>query len=204
MEKSKHRASRNLARNARGSEIAEFAMILPLLFLFLIGIFWFGQAFLIYGTITNAARDGARAAVNPSCATCTGVDPSANAWNIIQSDLQAAHVNPILLQQPTTPPSLCACVLNGSASGCTSATVSCDSEENNICVQGVTHSGSSITEGLVQLSSSAAGGSLPAGAGECGVSISFQYPYTFWLPFTTLDKRTVNLRAQAQMRAERQ
>jgi len=30
---------------ARGLEIAEFAMILPMLFLLLIGIFWFGQAF---------------------------------------------------------------------------------------------------------------------------------------------------------------
>jgi Flp pilus assembly protein TadG len=206
MKKRLGRMWRALARHGGGSEVVEFAMILPLLFLFLIGIFWFGQAFRIYGTITNAARDGVRAAVNPSCATCTGVDPSANAWNTIQSDLQAAHINPSLLQQPTTPPALCACIANGSAVGCTSSTVSCDSEENNICVQGVSHTGAnnSLSETLVQLSSTVAGSNLPAGAGECGVSVSFQYPYTFWLPFTTLDNRTVNLRAQAQMRAERQ
>jgi hypothetical protein len=42
------------------------------------------------------------------------------------------------------------------------------------------------------------------GAGECGISVSFQYPYAFWLPGTPLNNQTVNLRAQAQMRAETQ
>jgi Flp pilus assembly protein TadG len=199
---------RSLARAVRGSEIAEFAMILPMLFLLLIGVFWFGQAFRIYGTITNAARDGARAAVAPGCATCAGVDPSASAWTVIQNDLQAAHINPSVLRQPTSPPPVCACLAGASATSCTTATVPCDSEETNICVQGVTHTGSNNTlnEGLVQLSSTvqATGSTLSGGAGECGISVSFQYPYTFWLPFTSLDKQTINLRAQAQMRAESQ
>ncbi|MGA9977139.1 MAG: TadE family protein, partial [Candidatus Sulfotelmatobacter sp.] len=47
---------------ADGSEIAEAALVLPLMFMMLIGIFWFGQAFSMYGTITHAARQGARAA----------------------------------------------------------------------------------------------------------------------------------------------
>jgi hypothetical protein len=192
---------RDSLRNARGSEIAEFAMILPMLFLLLIGIFWFGQAFRIYGTMTNAARDGARAAVTPSCATCSAVDPSVDAWNVIKSDLQAAHINPNLLKPPTSPPALCACSATGSATSCTTAAVACDTEEGNICVQGVTHTGvnNTLGEGLVQLSST-----IPGGAGECGISVSFQYPYAFWLPFTSLNKQTINLRAQAQMRAESQ
>jgi hypothetical protein len=208
VQKSAETTWRRLARSARGSEIAEFAMILPMLFLLLIGIFWFGQAFRTYGTITNAARDGARAAVAPACATCGSVDPSVNAWTVIQNDLQAAHINPNLLQQPTPPPTLCACGLGASAgaTSCTTPQVLCDSEESNICVQGVSHTGvnNTLNEGLVQLSSTVAGNPLPGGAGECGISVSLQYPYTFWLPFTSLSSQTINLRAQAQMRAESQ
>ena len=53
---------RCLARDARGTEIAEMAVVLPLLFMLLMGIFWFGEAFRVYGTLTQAARAGARAA----------------------------------------------------------------------------------------------------------------------------------------------
>jgi len=203
MQKRVRTIGRCLAGCTRGSEIAELAMILPLLFLLLIGIFWFGQAFRIYGAITNAAQDGARAAVAPSCTTCGGVDPSLNAWSTIQNDLLAAHINPSLLQQPANPPALCACTANGSATGCGSTTVPCDSKVGNICIQGVTHSTSGVAEGNVQLSSTSSP-NLSGGAGECGVSVSFQYPYTFWLPFTSLDKQQVLLRAQAQVRAETQ
>jgi Flp pilus assembly protein TadG len=196
------------AQNTLGSEIAEFAMILPILFLLLIGIFWFGQAFRIYGTISNAARDGARAAVAPNCSSCGGAnDPTQNAWTAIQNDLQAAHINPNLLQQPANPPALCACSSTGNITGCTSTTVPCDTGQTNICVQGVTRSGGTppkINEGNVQLSSTVSSSTLAAGAGECGISVSFQYPYSFWLPFTSLDKQQVLLRAQAQMRAESQ
>jgi len=38
----------------------------------------------------------------------------------------------------------------------------------------------------------------------CGVQISFQYPYTFSLPFTTLNFSTINLTAKVQMRMENQ
>ena len=61
---------RRLARDTRGTEIAETAVVLPMLFMILMGIFWFGQAFRIYGTLTQATRAGARAAVAPVCATC--------------------------------------------------------------------------------------------------------------------------------------
>ena len=46
---------RKLVRDTRGAEIAEAAAVLPLMFMMLLGIFWFGQAFSIYGTITRAA-----------------------------------------------------------------------------------------------------------------------------------------------------
>ncbi|MGB6332406.1 MAG: TadE/TadG family type IV pilus assembly protein, partial [Candidatus Sulfotelmatobacter sp.] len=70
-------------------------MILPLFFMIFLAILWFGQGFRIYGTITRAAREGARAAVAPVCTTCAGSsDPSANAWSAVQSAMQAAHLDP--------------------------------------------------------------------------------------------------------------
>jgi Flp pilus assembly protein TadG len=202
MQKPSKAIRRSLPRDSRGSEIAEFALILPLLFLALFGIFWFGQAFRIYNAITNAARDGARAAVAPDCATCGESNPTANAWKAVQNDLNSAHINPAALQQPTTLPGLCACGA-GAATSCTGgAVVGCDTSQNNICVQGVNHTGRrhrTLVEDNVELASTAAGG-----AGECGISVSFVYPFTFTLPFTSLNNQIVNLRAQAQMRVETQ
>jgi Flp pilus assembly protein TadG len=193
----------HLADDSRGSEIAETAIILPLLFMMLLAVFWFGQAFHIYGAITHAAREGARAAVAPPCATCSSSnDPSANAWSAVQSAMQAAHLNPAQLQQPTTNPALCACSPSASTTTCSSSTVSCDSGETNICVQGVSHpdgNSNPAVESNVQLSAPGEGG-----AGECGVSVSFQYPFSFSLPFSSLNNTKVNLQAQAQMRAETQ
>jgi hypothetical protein len=191
----------NPACGTRGAEIAETAMILPLLFVFVMAVFWFGQAFRIYGTITQAARQGARAAVAPACATCAASnDPSANAWAAVKSTMQAAHLDPTQLQQPTTLPPLCPCSSSASGTSCSPSTVSCDSGETNICVQGVSRSGGNPpTESNVELSAPGQGG-----AGECGISVSFQYPYSFWLPFSTLNKETIQLRAQAEMRAESQ
>ncbi len=44
----------------KGQSIIEFALILPLFILFIIGIFELGRAFFSYIAITNAAREGAR------------------------------------------------------------------------------------------------------------------------------------------------
>ncbi|MGA8501270.1 MAG: TadE family protein [Candidatus Sulfotelmatobacter sp.] len=192
-----------MARSADASEIAETAMILPLFFMIFLAILWFGQGFRIYGTITRAAREGARAAVAPVCTTCGGSNnPSANAWTAVQSAMQAANLNPAQLQQPTVHPGLCNCSPTATTTSCSSTTVACDGSESNICVQGVTHphgNSNPALEDNIQLSAPVNGA-----AGECGVSVSFQYPYKFWLPFSSLNNQTINLRAQAQMRAETQ
>jgi Flp pilus assembly protein TadG len=183
-----------------GSQVAEAALVLPLMFTILLGIFWFGQAFSIYGTLTHAARQGARAAVAPACATCGGTnDPSTNAYNAIQSALQAAKLDPNKLQKPSTLPGLCAC--GSSNTSCTGGgVVRCDGGQSKICVQGVSRVGNGPPDvDSVQLSSASGGG-----AGVCGLSVSFLYPYSFWLPGTSLNKRQILLRAQAEMRVETQ
>jgi Flp pilus assembly protein TadG len=57
-------------KSETGAEIAEAAFVLPLVFMFLFGMVWFGRAFNIYTTITSAAREGARTAARATCTTC--------------------------------------------------------------------------------------------------------------------------------------
>src|SRR6266568_5521060 len=85
--------ARRLANERRGAEIAEAAAVLPLMFMMLLGIFWFGQAFSIYGAITRAAQEGARAGAVQECATCTATTTSAtNAINAVQTALLASKL----------------------------------------------------------------------------------------------------------------
>ena len=53
-------------RDARGAELIEFAMVLPLFLLLTAGIFDFGMMFRTYEAVTNAAREGARVGVLPA------------------------------------------------------------------------------------------------------------------------------------------
>jgi hypothetical protein len=53
----------------RGAELIEFALILPLLLLIMLGIVDFGFMFQRYEVLTNAAREGARVAVLPGYTT---------------------------------------------------------------------------------------------------------------------------------------
>jgi len=183
---------RSLARSTRGAEIAESAMILPLLFMLVMAIFWFGQAFRIYGTITHAARQGARAAVAPVCATCAAASSTQNALNAISavnSALAAAKVDPKQVQAPSPVPALCPC--GSSSSSCTAVQCEANASTSNVCVQP-----------NVQLSYT----SVLGGAGACGTSVSFgyRYPYHFVIPYTTLDLGNITLPARAQMRVETQ
>jgi Flp pilus assembly protein TadG len=52
-------------RESSGQEVVEFALILPLLLLLLLGILEFTLAVFSYNTVANAAREGARAGVVP-------------------------------------------------------------------------------------------------------------------------------------------
>jgi len=190
--------AQRVIRREDGSEIAEFAMVVPIVFMMFFAVFWFGQAFRIYTTINHAARLGATAAVRPVCATCAPVnDPAQNAYNAVQGALVAAHMNPANLQRPGTPPGVCPC--GNPNTVCPSGTVTCASTQTSICVQGAQQVGGAgpAVESDVNLSSAVFGGT-----GVCGLSVSFQYPFQFTLPGTSLNLQTVNLPAQAEMRSE--
>src|SRR6267154_659339 len=174
-------ATSRLARETRGQEIAEAALVLPIVFMVMLGIFWFCQAFSIYGTITHAAREGARAAVAPLCATCgPPLDSAAvaqNAVNALQNALLAAKLDPAQPKNyPVTPPTLFSCT-NGNPALCDGTQLT----NAGVCVQD-----------NVQLS-----GANSTGLAGCGVSVTFQYPYQFWLPFTSLNNQRIFVPAQA-------
>jgi Flp pilus assembly protein TadG len=200
MRKSRPTIWRILARNTRGAEIAETAMVLPLLFVVIMAIFWFGQAFRYYGTITHAARQGARAAVVPACATCTLASTAVmvqNATTAVNNALGAAHLDPTQALAPLSRPTLCAC---GSPAPCNSgAALSCQNAPgSNVCVQP-----------NVQLSYTS--GPQVTGAGSCGTAVSFSYKYPFHFtlpcypqPCTSLDLNKISLPAEAQMYEETQ
>jgi Flp pilus assembly protein TadG len=50
----------NRGRRPKGQGLVEFALILPLLVLIIVGIFELGRAFFAYIAISNAAREGVR------------------------------------------------------------------------------------------------------------------------------------------------
>ena len=66
---------RKLVTGTLGSEIAEAALVLPIFFMIMLGIYWFGRAFNVYATINHAAREGARAAASPTCARALALSP---------------------------------------------------------------------------------------------------------------------------------
>jgi Flp pilus assembly protein TadG len=174
---------RRLARETRGAEIAEAAAVLPVMFMVLLGIFWFGQAFSIYGTITRAAQDGARAGAAPSCATCAaGVSSSTKAYNAVEAALNAAKLDASNARYPVSPPAVNACTTG-------TGSVTCDgTASSTVCVQ----TG-------IQLSNTTSGAT-----GVCGVAVSFQYPFQFVLPFTSMSNQKIWLTASARARVETQ
>lgn len=50
-------------RPDRGQSLVEFALILPILLIFLLGILDFGRAVAAYNSVSNGARTGARVAI---------------------------------------------------------------------------------------------------------------------------------------------
>src|SRR5271154_5467440 len=107
-------------RSAEGSEIAEAAVVLPLVFTFLLGIVWFGRAFNIYSTITQAAQQGAIVAARSSCATCAG-GPSLDATVVatISGVMQASNIDPAQIPVNSNPPVPTPCVPPNPPGACT-------------------------------------------------------------------------------------
>jgi Flp pilus assembly protein TadG len=161
-----------------GAEIAEAALVLPLVFMLLLGIVWFGRAFNIYSTITQAAQQGAITAARVSCATC-GNSPSTDGTvdSTIYAVMQASSLDPAQIPTNPNPPAPMPCANPPGA---------CTTNSNiTICRN-------------VQLNPTAGNTQTP----QCGTVVGFQYPFQFYLPFTSLNMQGITLSAQAQSRME--
>jgi len=90
------RWSKRLFKETAGQEIAEAAVVLPVLFLIVFGILWFARAYSIYSTLNRAASAGAVAGASSTCATCTNLPmtPGSVQTNIVNPILVAAHIDP--------------------------------------------------------------------------------------------------------------
>ncbi len=171
-----------MAGDTSAAEIAEAALVLPLVFMLLLGIYWFGRAYNIYSTATQAAQVGAGVAAKPYCAICSGPSwpgtsfpDDATVITTVQNALQASKLDPTQVTAYSLSPAPTACVAATPAGVC-----KLDAASNiTVCRN-------------VQLN--------PGGAGpqECGTIVSFHYPYQFYFPFTSLNFQLVNLPAAAE------
>jgi Flp pilus assembly protein TadG len=172
--------------DASGQEIVEAAFVLPIVFLLLIGIYWFGLAYNIYSTINHAATQGARLAAAPSaCTSClTGTTVTASqVANTVTQALAASHIDPTQIgQYPATSPTLCSVP----APPPPMPAPSCQTSSNVTFCQGVELNAADVTST----------GAVPI----CGVSVSFQYPFNFSIPFTSVSQ--IQIKANVQMQEE--
>jgi Flp pilus assembly protein TadG len=169
------RISRRLAK-ADGAEIAEAALVLPLVFMLLLGIVWFGRAFNIYSTIQQAAQQGAITAARSTCVTCGNTQSlDTTVANVVTSVMRSSSLDVTQIQATSPAPLFCT---NPPGGACT--------EKNKITICR-----------NVQLNPAA--GIQPQ---QCGAVVSFQYPFQFYLPFTSLNMQPVVMSAQAQSRME--
>ena len=79
----------------RGAQIVEFAVALPLLVVFVVGIFDFSGAFTLKQKLTNAARDAARGAAADPISDLSATTPVSvnDAFWIVKNYLDANKIN---------------------------------------------------------------------------------------------------------------
>jgi hypothetical protein len=104
------RARVALANDIRGSALLEFAVALPLLVVFIVGIYDFSGAFNQKQKLEHAAQEGAIVAgaqpmndIDPTTLTPPGPDSLQPVVNVIFNTLAAQNVLPLANQAPCTP-----------------------------------------------------------------------------------------------------
>jgi hypothetical protein len=168
--------------DTEGTEILEAAIVLPLVFLLLLGIVEFGRVFNIYSTIQQAAQQGAITAARATCGTC----PSGNTFpsdalvdTAISGVLQASNLSLSSIPLNSSPPAPISCVAPPALAACTNT--------GNITICRNALLNPPISSGQPS---------------QCGTVVGFQYPFTFNLPFSSLNVQTITMSAQAQSRME--
>jgi hypothetical protein len=175
-------------RSEQGSEVAEAAVVLPILFFVLISIYWFGAAFNTYGAINHAAREGARTAAVPACASCSGctwpgsnLPCDASVVDAVNDALIAAHLDPTQAQPLVPNPAPVPCPGVQPLGLCAKAS----GGAFTICRNMVLNQGSTAPQ-------------------ACGIIVSFQYPFQMNLPFSSLSNQPILLSGVAEVQGAEQ
>ena len=169
-------------RSTEASEIAEAAVVLPVVFLFLLGVIWFGRAFNVYSTIQQAAQQGAITAARPPCATCpqttTGFAPLSTVDTAVTAVMKAANLD--LTKISPSP-------------------ITCNTSTHSITVcQGILLPISNLNQQPLSCGTPPSMGPTQI----CGVLISFKYTFQLSLPYLPGNLSGITLTAQAQSRME--
>lgn len=175
---------------SEAAEVAELAIVLPIVISLIFAIFSFGRAYNIYSTITRAAQDGARVAVTPVCATCAPVTCTGGGGSsqypcdqtvvqAVNDALVASHLDVTQVIAPLTTPSPPACPAPAPASNCAAASGSNIYICRNVALNTNTNTAME----------------------SCGTIVTFAYHYQF-LPIPFFTQQSVNIPALAQVQVE--
>lgn len=158
-------------RDDRAAQLVEFAVALPLLVVFVVGIFDFSSAFTLKQKLTNAARDAARtAAADPASDLGNGFSMSVNdAFQVVDKYLLANQINDCGIAAPTGPPIGLTWTVTGTATGC-SLTITID--------RGYYFPASATAPAGVTCQPQPPNGSQTMVIATC-VSIQYAYPWRF-------------------------
>ncbi len=172
----------------RAAQIVEFAVSLPLLIVFVVGIFDFSSAFTLKQRLTNIARDAARAAaVDPinDLQSPSGTLPVSvnDAFQIVDNYLIANNINDCGINTTSTPSGL-SWTFTASGSGCVAPGLKI------IVNRGYYFPSTGATLPNVNCTSQAAGGGRVAVISTC-VSIQYAYAWRFG--------KAVNLLGRSQL-----
>lgn len=160
----------------KGAEILEFALALSILMMLFMGIYVFARAYNIYETITRAAREGARMAVLPTSAA---------------NGNQNTYISYASGSSTYTMPG-CSAGLTGTSNPSTDTF-------NDFIAPALRASSLDPTQVANYVECT---GWIDPNDTQCGVTISYSYPYQLNIPFTTLRYSTVYLHTNVTMRLE--
>ncbi len=178
------RALRCLAGDdERAAQIVEFAVSLPLLVIFVVGIFDFSGAFTLKQKLTNVARDAARAAAADPASDLSVPKPVSvsDAFQMIDNYLIANQLSDCGIVQSTSPTAL-TWTSTGTSGGCPPGGLTIIINRGYYFpITGASQPAPNCT--------SQAPGTLTAVVGTC-VSIQYAYPWKFGRAASLLGRST--------------
>lgn len=158
----------SMCRQEQAAQLVEFAVALPLLVVFVVGIFDFSSAFTLKQRLTDLARDAARvAAADPSSDVQVGATPLSvmDAFYVVDNYLRANNINDCGIS--TTPTN------SGTTWTFQSSGGTCPAGQLTIIVnRGYYFPVTGATTPAVTCTPS-----TPSGGAVIGTCVSIQYPY---------------------------